>query len=222
MGKLLEEIIPLLDDDRPNDGHHCLAQPTPVSLRFLISQAFGSLKNRLGRLKGSFQRAANEPLDPEQEPISSAAIWARRESIDELDHGTLPQFDSGYGTVAPGNMSRSNTLNYRTDPPSEATTDSLHIVFGVQGWRWSLMLQGISISASPSDSDFFKGLRRFHGTHRFGWFHWFYRCFSVFRFLNCRFVKVSQFLQQNSYTHPPLPQAPISYLLVFSCSHELV
>jgi hypothetical protein len=166
MGKLLEEVIPLLDD-YPKDYSSSPTQTTPpISLRFLISRAFGFLTNRLGGVKGLFRHVANDSLDPEQEPISSAPIWARRDSMDELEHGVSQQADCGYGATAP-NIFRSTTQSYGTNSPPAATTDSLHIVFGVQGWRWSLMLQGIAIPETPCDSDFFKGLRQFHETHRF-------------------------------------------------------
>lgn len=185
IGKLLEEIIPLLNDH--SKGCLSPAQSTsPISVRFLVNRAFGSLLNQLRRTKGAFLRGENYSLDSEQEPISSALIWG--DSMDEPDHVVSQRVDCGYGTTAPNTIFRPTTQNYRTNTPPAATTDSPHIVFGVQGWRWSLMLQGIAITATSCDSNFFKGLRQFHGTHQFGLLHY----FSVFRFLNCRFVKVSR------------------------------
>jgi hypothetical protein len=80
-----------------------------------------------------------------------------------------------------------NTGNNTGNASALPNTHTLHVIFGVQGWNWTLALDGISVLEAPSDSQFFQSLRKFHRSNRVRFIHW----FSAFKFLNCRFVKVS-------------------------------
>ena len=63
---------------------------------------------------------------------------------------------------------------------------SLRVLFGVQGSRWSLEVEQISITAAMNDPAFFRELKTRYSKHR----SWMKKLVSPFRFRFCRFVKV--------------------------------
>ncbi|KAF2474931.1 uncharacterized protein BDR25DRAFT_113066 [Lindgomyces ingoldianus] len=72
------------------------------------------------------------------------------------------------------------------NPPQSVPVTSAWILFGIQGNRWSLELEQITVSSLINDPTFFQELKARYKKHR-GWLR---MLLSPFRFQFCRFVKV--------------------------------
>ncbi|KAI4637814.1 hypothetical protein J4E83_000632 [Alternaria metachromatica] len=76
-----------------------------------------------------------------------------------------------------------------TVPSKTVPGPSLRVLFGVQGSRWSLEVEQISVTALLNDPAFFRELKTRYKKHR----SWIKRLISPFRFRFCRFVKLEKF-----------------------------
>jgi len=108
-----------------------------------------------------------------------------------------PQRTSGSSTSPSAMNSSSSSPQISGQPTAVAATalpnPSLRVLFGVQGSRWSLEVEQISITAAMNDPAFFRELKTRYSKHR-GWMK---KLVSAFRFRFCRFVKVPLYPAQS-------------------------
>jgi len=100
---------------------------------------------------------------------------------------------AGNTSTSPSAMNSSNSTpqvssSPTTAPPTAVPDPSLRVLFGVQGSRWSLEVEQISVTAALNDPAFFRELRTRYKRHR----SWMKRLISPFRFRFCRFVKLEK------------------------------
>jgi len=98
----------------------------------------------------------------------------------------------GTGTSPSVGNSNNSTPQVSGQPttvsPTAVPNSSLHVLFGVQGSRWSLEVEQIN-TALLNDPAFFRELKTRYKKHR----SWIKRLISPFRFRFCRFVKLEKF-----------------------------
>jgi hypothetical protein len=121
------------------------------------------------------------------ESLNSAGVWADSTIASGSRHDNRQNNASIVQSAQISGTVLSDAPARQPDGNQQEAPDSLHVVFGVPGWGWTVALQGIGLSATPTDSDFFSCLKAGHQRHRYKILGW----LSLFQFLNCRFVRVS-------------------------------
>ena len=198
---LLTEILDLMDDHPPK-CHCCSARPPSITLSISLKRAIGSFRSSLSNAKHLVQSASDAPSRAAQRYTPSSLPSNNTSSADKPARPSseiinAPEEGGTESSDAPQIQTGNDSM-----PPEEVR--SLRVLFAVQGWRWSLELEPIIVPDKPWDSVFFKTLRAFHRIHRHAFLEW----FSPFRFLNCKFVKVSMH-QSNILPKPPLFSLPL-------------
>jgi len=141
--------------------------------------------------------SVTSPQSLNRTPDPKASQWSQRYTPTRTSTTSTPVASSqiaGGDTTNPSPGNNSNSAPQvlgqpATDPPTAGSDPSLRILFGVQGSRWSLEIEQISVTTLLNDPAFFRQLKTRYKKHR----SWLKRLLSPFRFRFCRFVKLEKF-----------------------------
>ena len=173
---LLRDLLATADE-HPIKCHCCVDQRTPMSLydvwkltlKSCILYMSGQLRT-VSRNNGSSSAARRYTPNNLGTGDTSTATNADRHSCNPQDLNSTP-----------------SAVTTRVDSPlSVEQSNCPRILFAVQGSRWSLELESISMTTVSCDSRFFRLLRSLHQSHRRAFLRW----ASPFQFKSCKCVKV--------------------------------
>ncbi|CAN9296463.1 unnamed protein product [Alternaria alternata] len=147
----------------------------------LWSIAATLIKSTASRSSGS---SASSKASQRYTPTSSSAVPTSTNNSQTTSETDTNSLATDNGNSSPQISGQSATVLAATSPDP-----SKRVLFAVQGSRWSLEVEQISITTLLNDPMFFRELKTRYRKHR----SWIKRLASPFRFRFCRFVKLEKF-----------------------------
>lgn len=176
----ISESVP----NHPRNYHCCESNEQRMTWNVFSDRIFACLSNLLKK------QTSSASLDGSK----SSEVSERSTSLESSPENSSTADSQGASQGIPNSTDKSScnsslqTQGQKSSAYSNsAQTNPNWILFGVQGFRWSLELEQIKLSSLINDPMFFRELKARYKRHR-GWLK---LLLSPFRFRFCRFVKVN-------------------------------